>query len=46
MSLVKHAPQDMNQLQERAGMKKSHPQPDNDKNRKKDSSYNARDKFQ
>ena len=27
-------------------MKKSHPQPDNDKKRKKDSSYNARDKFQ
>ena len=54
MSLAKHAPQDMNQLQERAGkyikaeesMRKSHPQPDNDKKRKKDSSYNARDKFQ
>ena len=54
MSLSKHASQDMNQLQERAGkyikaeesMKKSHPQPDNDKKRKKDSSYNARDKFQ
>ena len=27
-------------------MRKSHPQPDNDKKRKKDSSYNARDEFQ
>ena len=53
MSLAKQAPQDMNQLQKRAdkyikaeeSMKKSHPQPDNDKKRKS-SNYNARDKFQ
>ena len=27
-------------------MRKSHPQPDNEKKRKNDSNYNARDKFQ
>ena len=54
MSLAKNAPQDMNQLQERAdkyikdevSMRKSNPHPDNGQKRKNDPSYNSRDKFQ